>query len=131
MLIVDTSVWIEFLRAQHGYHAALLPLIEEGQVIALECIFAELLQGTRNERERKVVEQFWEALPRLEIPRLFLMAGRLASVDRFPQKGVGLIDAMIVAAARRMKYQVWSLDKKLNAVLRESERHVSSILGSS
>ena len=121
-LIVDTSVWIEFFRGQEDYHAALVPLVERGEVWALECVFGELLQGARDERERLVLERFWEALPKVEIPRLFLAAGRLASVEQYSKKGVGLIDAMIVAAARRMKAQVWSLDKKLNAVLLSSER---------
>ncbi len=53
-LIVDTSVWIEFFRGQADYHDALLPLIEQGKVLALECIFGELLQGARGERERLI-----------------------------------------------------------------------------
>jgi predicted nucleic acid-binding protein len=127
MLIVDTSVWIEFFRGEKDYHAALLPLIEAGHITALEGIFGELLQGARDERERKLLEQFWEALPKAEIPRLLLLAGRLASVEKYSQKGVGLIDATIVAAARRLKAQVWSLDKKLNAVLQASERYEAKI----
>jgi predicted nucleic acid-binding protein len=121
-LIVDTTVWIEFLRGKPDYHQNLLPLMERGQVLALQCVFGELLQGARNERERAVIERFWQALPKAEVPELFLIAGRLASVEHFVNKGVGLIDAAIVAGARSLKAQVWSLDKKLNAVLLDFEK---------
>ncbi len=123
MLIIDTSVWIEFFRGKAIYHTALLPFIEQGQVLTLECVFGELLQGARDERERRVLERFWESLPKVEVPRLLLLAGRLASVEHFAQKGVGLIDAALVAAARRLKAQIWSLDRKLNGVLQDSERY--------
>ena len=123
MLIIDTSVWIEFFRGRADYHSALLPFIEHGQVLALECVFGELLQGARDERERRVLDSFWESLPKVGVPELFLLAGRLASVEHFAQKGVGLIDAALVVAARRLKAQVWSLDNKLNAVPQDSERY--------
>ena len=127
MLIIDTSVWIEFFRGKANYHTALLPFIEQGQVLALECVFGELLQGARDERERRVLESFWESLPKAEVPRLFLLAGKLASIEHFAQKGVGVIDAVLVTAARRLKAQIWSLDKRLNAVLQESERYAPLI----
>jgi len=127
MLIIDTSVWIEFFRGKANYHTALLPFIEQGQVLALECVFGELLQGARDERERRVLESFWESLPKAEIQGLFLLAGKLASVEHFAQKGVGLIDAALVTAARRLKAQIWSLDKRLNAVLQDSERYAPLI----
>ncbi len=121
-VIVDTSVWIEFFRGEEEYHAALMPLIEQGRVLALECVFGELIQGARDERERNLLERFWDALPKTEIPRLFVVAGKHSSIEQYPKKGVGLIDAAIVAAARQVKAQVWSLDKKLNAILTSSER---------
>jgi predicted nucleic acid-binding protein len=123
-LIVDTTVWIEFFRGKLDYHQRLLPLIEAGQVLALQCVFGELLQGARTERERAVIERFWQALPEAEVPGLFLLAGRLASIERYAQKGVGVIDATIVASARRLKARVWSLDRKLNAVLLEGEKYL-------
>jgi hypothetical protein len=62
-------------------------------------------------------------LPKVDIPRLFLLAGKLASEEHYSRRGVGLIDASIVVAARSVKGSVWSLDKKLNAVLLDSERY--------
>lgn len=125
-LIVDTSIWIEFFRGEEAYHTALVPLIEQGRVLAHECVFGELLQGARTERERVVLVRFWRELPKTEIQGLFLLAGRLASVEHFSRRGVGLIDATIVVAARHFKACVWSLDKKLYSVLLESERYAAS-----
>ena len=35
------------------------PLIEDGKVFALECIFGELLQGVRTQREIQFISEYW------------------------------------------------------------------------
>jgi predicted nucleic acid-binding protein len=46
MILVDTSVWIEFLRQNNeSIELALVREMENGNVIALSPIFGELLEG--------------------------------------------------------------------------------------
>jgi len=52
MIIPDTSVWIEFLKGNEPYFSQLKELLERNEVMGVECIFGELLQGAKNSRER-------------------------------------------------------------------------------
>ena len=51
MIILDTSVWIEFLKNNPEYFSKIEYLLENQQVLAVECIFGELLQGEKNKSE--------------------------------------------------------------------------------
>ena len=117
MIIVDTSVWIEFFKNNLTVSAALRREIEQSHILAIECVFAELLQGVRHRKEAEIITKYWELLPKIEERGLWIKAGLLG-------KGIGLIDACIITAARNSKSQLWSLDKKLNAVLKPLERFV-------
>ncbi len=101
MIIIDSSVWIEFLRQNMDYAPKVKELLENMEVYALECIFAELLQGAKNKREIKLLIDYWEYLPRLSIQGLWIEAGRYSSENKLSSKGVGIIDCVIVLAARK------------------------------
>jgi hypothetical protein len=123
VIIVDTSVWIEFFRQREPWHASLRRLLESRQVLALECIFGELLQGVKNEREAAVILEYWTHLPKLDENGLWLEAGDQARRHGWPTKGVGLIDAFIMTGARRCDGRVWTLDKKLESILEPKKRY--------
>ncbi len=53
MIVVDTSIWIDFFRNDLQESELLINLIETRQVIMLDCVAAELLQGSKNKREKK------------------------------------------------------------------------------
>lgn len=124
MVLVDTSVWIEFFRARDPVYADLMALLRDRRVLAVECVFAELLQGAKGKRERDVILELWESLPKFERPETLLKAGELSGVQKWRDKGVGLIDAWIITAARASKAKVWSLDKKMLSLLDAKEVHV-------
>lgn len=115
MILVDTSVWIEFFRQKNSAIDKILRgLLEEGEGVALSAVFGELLQGAKNEREEKAILEFWESLPKIEEDGLFIEAGKLSRELQLMVHGVGLVDSYILAACRRSKLTLWSLDKKLN-----------------
>ncbi len=121
MIISDTSVWIEFFRGKISYRDFMGPLIEDGKVFALECIFGELLQGVRTQREIQVISEYWGNLPKIDHKGTWIEAGLLSSRGKWHSNGVGLIDLAIVSAARRAGFKIWTLDKKLMSVLSDSE----------
>ena len=47
MIVVDTSIWIDFLKANEPIFTRMQVLLENGQVIANEYVFAELMQGAK------------------------------------------------------------------------------------
>lgn len=121
MILVDTSVWIDFFRGREPIFAQLKPILEKQEALALECIFGELLQGAKNEDERNTLKTYWENLPKMEEEGLWIEAGLFSSKEKLFSKGIGLIDALIITVARKQKVKVWTLDKKLSAVLKPKE----------
>ena len=113
MILADTSIWIEYLKGNHPIADRMSSLLIKSEILAVECVFAELMQGAKNRREREIIEGFWRNLPREDHKDLWLEAGRFAGEDKLLSKGVGLIDAVILYAARKSGCLVWTLDKKL------------------
>ena len=122
MILADTSVWIEFLRGNREIFPALKSELETGNVVALECIFAELLQGAVDHRERRILLQYWESLPRVDQAGLWIEAGEFAGRRRLGDGGVGLIDAVILLAARKARAKLWTLDRNLSRLIRAGDR---------
>jgi predicted nucleic acid-binding protein len=117
MIISDTSVWIEFLKKKEPIFSKQRKLLEDQKSLALECIFGELLQGALNKRERTLITDYWNNLPKIEEKGLWIRAGYYAGEQKLFAKGVGLIDAFIYVAADLYKARVWTLDAKLKAIL--------------
>ncbi len=123
MILIDTSVWIEFFRARDPYHSRTAELLEEGQVLGLTWVFGELLQGAKTNRERTLIVEIWDHVPKVEEAQCFILAGLESSRNRWLDKGIGLIDAAIIMAARSARAQIWTLDKKLKGVLESQESY--------
>lgn len=114
MILVDTSVWIDFFRQKDpSIDKALVELMEEGEVVALRAVFGELLQGAKNELEEELILDFWVSLPKVEEDHLFIEAGKLSRDRRLIMQGVGLLDSYILAACKRRGLSLWTLDRKL------------------
>jgi predicted nucleic acid-binding protein len=114
MIIVDTSVWIEFLRQKNEViERHLEKEIEAGSIVALSPVFGELLQGAGSAREEKIILDLWEDLIKINEDQLFILAGKLSNEYKLNSRGVGLIDCSILVAAKINKFEIWSLDKKL------------------
>lgn len=122
MIVLDTSVWIEFLKNNTEYFSKVKYLLENQQVLAIECVFGELLQGAKNKREIEIISLYWENLPKSKIENGWIQAGIYSSMNKLTSRGVGIIDSYIITSARNNNAQIWSLDKKLNSLLKKEER---------
>ncbi|MGJ3236329.1 PIN domain-containing protein [Marivirga sp.] len=123
MIIVDTSVWIEYLKGNEHYRNVLPKYLKDKHVVAISAVFGELLQGVKNKREHEIIMGFWESLPKLNEEDLFIEAGKLSHEYKLYNAGVGLIDTYLLVAALKNDYAVWSLDKKLNKAIDIIEQH--------
>jgi len=121
MIILGTSVWIEFFKNNPGYYPFIKSLLENQKILALECIFAELLQGAKNKREIDIISLYWDNLPKYIKSNEWIEAGIYSSQHGLYSKSIGLIDCVIIVSARNAKARIWSLDKKLNSVLKKDE----------
>lgn len=115
-VVFDTSVWIEFLKGNPEFFGTCQELLENDRVYGLELIFAELLQGAKGKREIEVILAYASLVPTLDEPFLIIESGLMSQKNNFINDGVGLIDAVIVNAARKNELKLWTLDKKLRKV---------------
>jgi predicted nucleic acid-binding protein len=116
-IIADTSIWIEFLKNNPKIFSNMRVLLEKNHIIAVECIFGELLQGTISKREREVILSYWNCLPKINEISLWIDAGIYSNQNKLISKGIGLIDSMIIISALKNDLLVWTLDKKINNTL--------------
>ena len=96
MLIIDTSIWIEFFKVNDPYFNIVREHLEKNNVIALEVIFSELIQGCKNSKEVNIIQEYWENLEKFSEENLMLEAAKLSYSNKFIDKGVGLIDSVII-----------------------------------
>jgi len=80
-------------------------------------VFGELFQGAKGTRERTILREYWANLPKRDESGLWIEAGVRSAQRKWFAKGVGLIDAFLIAFAEKHSLKVWTLDKKLAAVL--------------
>lgn len=114
MILVDTSVWISFLRNDDPDLSDILrKYLKTNEIVTVSAVFGELLQGVKSNRERNVVQVIWESLPKTDESNLFIEAGFLSNKHKFYAHGVGLIDCYILSACMKEGHALWTLDKKL------------------
>jgi predicted nucleic acid-binding protein len=106
VIVVDTSVWIDFLRGRRTRQAIrCVELIEGGEPVALtDVIFTEVLQGLQSEDEAQLVERHLRAFPVLRLEGLedFGLAASLYRTAR--REGVTIrntLDCLIAAPCIR------------------------------
>ena len=114
MILVDTSIWIEFLKQNPDFIHDMESLLESKQVITIEPIFSELIYGSRNENEKRMILAYWKVLPRIKFNEgSFLEAANFANAYNYQKVGIGLIDAILTKATIENKHLIWTLDKKI------------------
>ena len=121
MVIIDTSIWIEFFRSHDPTFSQVSGLLDSGKLLGLPWVFGELLQGAHDNREINLLHAYWRAIPKpdtLISEKAWIQAGIESQRGDWVKKGVGLIDAAIIAAALEMNTPVATYDKKLREILK-------------
>jgi len=123
MIVADTCVWIEFLKRNEPIFSKMKTLLENGKILAIELVFAELQQGAHNKREREVINSYWKNLPKFSIDTVLINAGEASSINKWTDRGVGLIDATILTYCRETQSKLWTIDKKLLGITEFKQRY--------
>jgi len=121
MILVDTSIWIEFLKRNEEVFTIMQQKLERREILVAECIIGELLQGAKDEHEQKIITSYWECLPKMNESGIWIEAGAYSGRNKLISKGIGLIDVVILMIARRTNSKIWTLDKKLLGLLKKNE----------
>lgn len=112
-VLVDTSVWVDFFRrsARSPWRPRLVELLEQGAVVIVDPVVAELLYGARSEREQTVIRQLAESVRRPELDlEVWLAAGGLGHEWRARGVTLALVDCLLAAVALRESIALWTLD---------------------
>ena len=111
MILVDTCLWIDYLR---GGNAALVRLLENNAVLAHPWVTGELALGTLNRRE-----EFTSLLRGLPQAIVADSEEVLTLIDQEGLSGAGLayVDAQLLAATRLTPdTRLWTRDRRLSTV---------------
>ena len=109
MILVDTSVWVDHLRTTVPQLQALL---SSREVVSHPFVIGELALGNLNDRTAVLYNM--ARLPGVVVARDLEV---LAMVETFglAGRGIGYVDAHLLAAARLTGCRLWTDDKRLNA----------------
>ena len=113
MIIVDTSIWIDFFKKKLDEFDILINLNETSQIIMLDVVAAELLQGAKSKREVKIIKGYWDNLTKYTEIDLIVQAGEYSYKNKLIDKGIGLIDSIIITATINSNSKLWTRDKKI------------------
>ncbi|MBI4201219.1 MAG: PIN domain-containing protein [Chloroflexi bacterium] len=118
MVIVDTSVWVQFLRVKGSVeHLELDRLLAEGDAVMVGGVLAEILQGARSQQEFDGLNERLSALPYLEATQeTWVRVGALSYQLRQRGVMVALGDLLIAALALEHDHQVYTLDEHFQRV---------------
>jgi len=116
IVLVDTSVWVRFLSNRTPYAAQLDRLLSRDEVSGHAFVYGELLIGDAGGRHQLLndYEQMHQApvVAHDEVVA-FVQSRRLYG------RGVGWIDAHLLASALVGRLKLWTMDARLAAVAEE------------
>ena len=113
MILVDTSVWIDYFRGATAAHA-LADLLEANDVSVHPFVRGELALGELGRRRVSILDDL--AL----LPRASLLSDdevlHMVDARRLMGSGIGWVDAHLVAAALHDRASLWTHDRALSRV---------------
>ncbi len=107
MILVDTSVWIQHLRT--GL-AELSSLLYDEQVLCHPFVVGELACGNLENREE--ILGLLNALPQVRVAEHREVL-HMIEAQRLHSRGIGWVDAHLLASALLSECSLWTLDKPL------------------
>ena len=114
MVLVDSTIWIEFFKSNPTFLSKMESLLESKEVITIEPVFAELLYGSRSAKERNTIISYWKVLPKISFSEgSIIESAEFANKSNFHNSGIGLIDSILINITIKNKYLLWTLDKKI------------------
>jgi len=112
-ILIDTSVWIEYFKNKsEGLSNKVDEILSKHEVYVPKVVIAELIQGSKSEREITVIEDFSEAFNLIDQKEdTWMKAGRLSFSLKKKGKSVNLTDCYIAVIAKEYECQIFSLDE--------------------
>ncbi len=117
LVLVDTSVWIAYLRKKESAFLELNKLIDKDAICLLGLILAELYQGCKTKKEITVIDDIKAVFPALKDKTgMWEKAGILAYNQRRMGITPNLTDCYIAVAAKEYNTHLFSFDKHFDVL---------------
>lgn len=121
MILVDTSVWIDFFNhPASAYAAKLKNLIEQDEDICLvDIIFTEILQGIKDDGIFKELKEYLVQFPIIRASGIetYVLAADIYRLCRKKGKTISkTVDAIIATAAIENNVKVFSKDRDFSLI---------------
>ena len=112
-ILIDTFVWIKYFRDKSsGLPKKVDELLSKHEVYVPKIVIAELIQGSKSEREISVIEDFADAFNIIDQKDdTWIKTGRLSYSLGKKGKTVNLTDCYIAVIAQEHDRHIFSLDE--------------------
>jgi tRNA(fMet)-specific endonuclease VapC len=116
-IIVDTSVWIEYLKNRPPIAENLDQLLLAGNIYTVGPVVAELLQGARTEKDYQLLKNSIDGLSYVETGiEDWIKAGNISFKLRRNGATIPLTDCLIAAVAIRQNASVMTYDRHFDNI---------------
>ena len=120
LILVDTSVWIEYFQKKVDVVERVNALMDEGRVVCLGLIIAELIQGAKDDSGIEAFKDFLNVFPVIkEKDDTWEKAGRLSYRLRKKGKITGLADCYISTMAQENGMEIYTFDHHFKTIALE------------
>ncbi len=125
MIVVDTTVWIDFLEERNTpFDLHLKRLVEEGASLALtDIIYCEVLQGIREDKTYRRTRAILRSFPILRLRRLKTLDRAVAIYRDCRKKGLTIrstVDCLIAATCLEFDGELYHNDRDFDAIAKVS-----------
>ena len=112
-ILIDTSVWIKYFRDKSaGLSKKVDEILSRHEVYVPKIVIAELIQGSKSEREISVIEDFVDAFNIIDQKEdTWVKTGRLSYNLKKKGKTINLTDCYIAVIAQEYDCCIFSLDE--------------------
>jgi len=112
-VLIDTSVWIKYFKDKPGgFSTRVDEILVKHEVCVPKVVIAELIQGSKTDREISLFQDFMEAFNVIDQKEeSWVKAGRLSFNLRKKGKTIHLTDCYIAVIAQEHGCQVYTLDE--------------------
>ena len=117
-VLIDTSVWINFFRDKSPtFSQKVDELLAKNEICVPTIVVAELIQGSKSDREIMAVKEFLEAFHIIDQKEdTWIKAGELSYQLKRKGKRVNLADCYISIIAEHHGCQIFTLDEHFREI---------------
>ncbi|MEE9502869.1 MAG: PIN domain-containing protein [Candidatus Aminicenantaceae bacterium] len=117
-ILIDTSVWIEYFRDESSTVADKVDqILSEDNVFVPKIVIAELMQGSKSEKELSVIRDFLDAFQIIDQKEdSWIKAGKLAYDLKKRGKTIHLLDCYIAVIAKEFNCKVFTLNRHFTEI---------------